>query len=101
MPRALVEFFLRFLTDEGDAVLDPFAGSNTTGAVAETLGRRWVSVEADWTYATHSIGRFNPSVLTATCKEINLAEAPQNLDGATVHAADDSSSSDATPLVTS
>jgi len=33
----LVEFFVRFLTDANDEVLDPFAGSNTTGAVAESL----------------------------------------------------------------
>ena len=101
MPRTLVEFFLRFLTDEGDAVLDPFAGSNTTGAVAESLARRWISVEADWTYASHSIGRFDPSSLTETCKEINVAEVPPNLDGARFHPTADSSSSDAAPLVTS
>ena len=39
MSELLIEFFLRFLTDEGDTVLDPFAGSNTTGWVAERLGR--------------------------------------------------------------
>ena len=33
MPPELVEFFVRFLTDGSDLVLDPFAGSNTTGAV--------------------------------------------------------------------
>jgi DNA modification methylase len=32
---ALPEFFIKLLTDEADIVLDPFAGSNTTGAVAE------------------------------------------------------------------
>jgi len=32
MPTELVEFFIRFLTDPKDLVLDPFAGSNTTGA---------------------------------------------------------------------
>jgi DNA modification methylase len=46
MPRALAEFFIRFLTDEGDLVLDPFAGSNTTGSVAQTLNRNWLSIEA-------------------------------------------------------
>jgi site-specific DNA-methyltransferase (cytosine-N4-specific) len=39
-PAALPEFFVNFLTEHGDIVLDPFAGSNTTGAVAETLSRR-------------------------------------------------------------
>src|SRR5437762_1766333 len=44
-PAALPDFFMRLLTDEGDLVLDPFAGSNTTGAVAEKLRRRWIAVE--------------------------------------------------------
>ena len=39
MPEPLVEFFVRFLTDPDELVMDPFAGSNTTGAVAESLGR--------------------------------------------------------------
>jgi DNA modification methylase len=54
MPEPLVEFFVRFLTDEGDLVLDPFAGSNTTGAVAERLARRWIGIEADAEYAEAS-----------------------------------------------
>lgn len=101
MPRTLVEFFLRFLTDEGDVVLDPFAGSNTTGAVAESLGRRWISVEADWTYAAHSIGRFDPTVLTTTCNEIAVTELLSDHGGVSNHATADSSSSDAIPVVTS
>lgn len=101
MPRTLVEFFLRFLTDEGDLVLDPFAGSNTTGAVAQALGRRWISVEADWTYAAHSIGRFEPASLTATCGEITVAEAVAKPGDAVAQATAASSSADANPLVTS
>ena len=38
--------------------MDPFAGSNTTGYAAETLGRRWLSIEANETYIRGSIGRF-------------------------------------------
>lgn len=72
MPRSLVDFFVRFLTDEGDTVLDPFAGSNTTGAVAEDLGRKWLAVEADWKYAAHSIGRFSPTSLVSTCQGITF-----------------------------
>lgn len=77
MPRDVVEFFLKFLSDEGDLVLDPFAGSNTTGAVAEELGRRWISVEAEWGYAAHSIGRFDPTHITGTCADITLTEIDQ------------------------
>ena len=58
MPEQLVELLVQFLTDPGDLVLDPFAGSNTTGAVAERLGRRWLAVEADAEYAAASQVRF-------------------------------------------
>lgn len=58
MPSGLAEFFIKFLTDPGDLVLDPFAGSNTTGAAAEELGRRWVAVEPSAEYVAGSRGRF-------------------------------------------
>lgn len=74
MPASLVEFFVKFLTDEGDTVLDPFAGSNTTGAVAQSLSRRWISIEAEWRYAAHSIGRFDPELVTSWDKDIAVAE---------------------------
>lgn len=57
-PAALPEFFLKFLSDEGDIVLDPFAGSNTTGAVAENLCRRWISVDNVESYLEGSKYRF-------------------------------------------
>jgi site-specific DNA-methyltransferase (cytosine-N4-specific) len=60
MPTQLVEFFVNFLTNAGDIVLDPFAGSNTTGAVAERLKRRWISVEPKRQYVRSSYGRFHP-----------------------------------------
>jgi hypothetical protein len=59
MPPGLAEFFVRFLTEPDDLVLDPFAGSNTTGAAAEQLGRRWLSVEPDASYIEGSKGRFS------------------------------------------
>lgn len=58
MPEALPEFFIKFLTEEGDLVLDPFGGSNTTGAVAERLNRRWISIEPNKNYIEGSKGRF-------------------------------------------
>jgi site-specific DNA-methyltransferase (cytosine-N4-specific) len=58
MQSSLAAFFIQFLTDENDLVLDPFAGSNTTGAIAEALGRRWIGVEANEEYARGSKGRF-------------------------------------------
>lgn len=58
MPKQLAEFFIKFLTDKGDLVLDPFGGSNTTGAAAEGLNRRWVSVEPQLAYIKGSKARF-------------------------------------------
>lgn len=58
MQMQLAAFFIQFLTEPGDLVLDPFAGSNTTGFAAESLGRRWVGVEANAEYAEGSKGRF-------------------------------------------
>lgn len=59
-PAKLPEFFIRFLTDPGDTVLDIFAGSNTTGAVAEIEGRRWLAFEERADYLAASILRFLP-----------------------------------------
>lgn len=57
-PAALPEFFMKLLTDPGDIVLDPFAGSNTTGSVAENLRRRWLAIELEPKYIATSRLRF-------------------------------------------
>ena len=57
-PEDLPEFFIRFLTEPRQLVLDPFAGSNTTGRVAESLERRWLSVEINPEYVEGSRLRF-------------------------------------------
>jgi len=57
-PAALPEFFIKFLTTQGDLVVDIFAGSNTTGRVAEQLGRRWIAMELDASYVASSALRF-------------------------------------------
>jgi DNA modification methylase len=57
-PADLPRFFIRFLTDPGDVVLDIFSGSNTTGAVAEREGRSWLAFELDPAYARLSGVRF-------------------------------------------
>ena len=59
MPNFLAEFFIRFLTDKNDLVLDPFSGSNTTGEVSETLKRKWLSIEIDEHYIKGSKLKFN------------------------------------------
>lgn len=45
MPLALASFLIQFLSEPGDVVADPFAGSFTTPRAAEDLGRRWVASE--------------------------------------------------------
>ncbi|AFL74978.1 DNA modification methylase [Thiocystis violascens DSM 198] len=57
-PATLPEFFTKLLTDEGDLVVDPFAGSNTAGAVAERLGRRWIAIDLLEEYLEASKFRF-------------------------------------------
>ena len=57
-PESLVRFFVEFLTDPEDLVVDPFGGSNVTGAVCETLKRRWISSELNTDYVEGSLSRF-------------------------------------------
>jgi site-specific DNA-methyltransferase (cytosine-N4-specific) len=68
MPPELASFFVEFLTEPGDLVLDPFAGSNTTGYCAQKLSRRWVSIEADMAYGMQSIIRFEDPTLDVKLK---------------------------------
>ncbi len=57
-PQKLPLFFINFLTDPGDIVLDIFAGSNTTGAAAEAVQRRWIAFEQNQSYLAASTFRF-------------------------------------------
>ncbi|MBW4444288.1 MAG: site-specific DNA-methyltransferase [Plectolyngbya sp. WJT66-NPBG17] len=57
-PAKLPEFFIRFLSDPDDLVVDIFAGSNTTGQVAELEGRRWLAFESNIEYVAASAFRF-------------------------------------------
>lgn len=67
-PAAIPEFFIRMLTDPGDLVVDPFAGSCVTGEVAEHLGRKWICGELVEDYVKGALGRFrnDPSMLPLT-----------------------------------
>jgi site-specific DNA-methyltransferase (cytosine-N4-specific) len=62
MPTDLAKFFIKFLTHPDDIVLDPFGGSNTTGAAAEELDRFWISIEASEDYIKGSRGRFGDRI---------------------------------------
>ncbi len=57
-PAEVPDFFINLLTEPDDLVVDPFAGSNVTGAVAESLGRRWLSIDIDEEYLHGSMARF-------------------------------------------
>jgi len=63
MQTELAKFFIKFLTDKNDLVLDPFAGSNTTGSAAQELRRKWISLEQDVNYISTSEVRFTPELL--------------------------------------
>jgi site-specific DNA-methyltransferase (cytosine-N4-specific) len=75
-PSALPEFFIKLLTDEQDLVVDPFAGSNTTGAVAEQLFRRWLTVELVEGYWEAGKFRFQESVTNQRDLALQLSETP-------------------------
>ena len=56
-PEALIQKVLELSTERGDWVLDSFAGSGTTGAVAHKMGRRWIMVELGEHCRTHIVPR--------------------------------------------
>ncbi len=57
-PVGLPEFFIKFLTEDGDTVLDIFSGSGTTGEAAERHGRNWMTVDLAREYVRGSLFRF-------------------------------------------
>jgi DNA modification methylase len=81
-PAKLPEFFIRFLTGPDDLVVDIFAGSNTTGSVAESVDRRWLSFESCREYVAASSFRFLRSeVDTETMKRLHAnIEAGRTVD---------------------
>ncbi len=58
-PAAVPEFFMKLLTDTNDLVVDPFAGSNVTGEVAERINRQWMAFELIEVYLKGSRFRFD------------------------------------------
>ena len=74
-PSKLPEFFIRFLTDPGDVVVDIFAGSNTTGFVAERESRHWLAFESELSYLATSSFRF----ATENLDELKLSLSHQKI----------------------
>jgi len=58
-PSAIPEYFIRMLTDIGDTVVDPFAGSCVTGEVAERLQRKWTCCDLVEEYLHGALARFD------------------------------------------
>ena len=79
-PPELPRFFIDFLTEPRDVVVDIFSGSNTTGHVAETLGRRWLSIEIDRAYSALSAIRFlegrDTASIRKTIAQIEAGDSP-------------------------
>lgn len=69
-PKKLPEFFIKYLTEPGDLVLDIFSGSNTTGYVAEKYRRNWLSIEKNREYAILSAVRFLESTSIERIQDI-------------------------------
>lgn len=83
-PARLPEFFVEMLTNPGDLVVDIFAGSNTTGQVAECHRRRWLAFELDRGYLASSAFRFvdpdaSDEQLIAAHDAVSSAKAPVDL----------------------
>ncbi len=69
-PIALPEFFIKFLTEESDIVLDPFGGSNATGRAAENAKRHWLCFEKKQNYLDGSKYRFESSYKSEVVPEL-------------------------------
>ena len=70
-PPKLVEIPMKASTKENDIVLDPFAGSGTTGVVAKKLGRKFIGIELVGKYVELAKERIKDTVVN---EEINLFE---------------------------
>ena len=73
-PSKLPEFFIRLLTEPGDLVVDIFAGSNTTGFVAEQENRYWLAFEKELQYLATSSFRFMEENADEDCMKLLYGE---------------------------
>ena len=75
-PAQLPEYFIRMLTDPGDLVIDPFAGSCVTGEVCERLGRKWICIELEEDYLKAAVGRFQERPVPKKKEQVAGADFP-------------------------
>ncbi len=64
-PEALLYRVIMSSTKPGDVILDPFFGSGTTGAVAKKMGRHFIGIDRDKTYAKHAERRIAETEVSA------------------------------------
>jgi len=74
-PVQMPEHFIKFVTDEKDLVLDPFAGSCTTGEAAEKLRRRWIGFEVQASYLDGAKFRFETAALEEPAEDLAPSSA--------------------------
>ena len=90
-PVALAERIIRASTNEGDMVLDCFAGCAYVGVAAERLNRRWVACDFNpraWTVFKRQFSK--PSLVVLDCEDEITGQAALSLDNTvTVHGPDD------------
>jgi site-specific DNA-methyltransferase (cytosine-N4-specific) len=80
-PFALPEFVINLCTEEGDTILDPFSGSNSTGYIAEKLNRKWIAFELEKEYLKGSKFRFpelDTTQLSIESKEVSIKNKPKS-----------------------
>lgn len=82
-PEALLYRVLLASTNPGDVVLDPFGGTGTTGAVARRLGRHYILIERDASYAAAARTRL-AAITPGTGDDALLGRAPTRRDAARV-----------------
>ena len=80
-PEKLMQRIIHLATNPGDLVLDSFAGSGTTGAVAHKMGRRWIMVEIGDHARTHIVPRLRKVIDGADAGGVTAATGWQGGGG--------------------
>lgn len=81
-PEALIEHFIKTYTDEGDVVLDPCRGSNTTGVCCDKLNRKYIGIEMLKNFYNMGLLRRQfPNLKTKEIKQKYLEIYKEDYDG--------------------
>jgi len=77
-PKDLPQFAIGLCTEENDIVLDPFAGSNMTGYMAETMSRQWIALEQEEEYLKGASLRFAEETLDVENRKPSASHEEQS-----------------------